>query len=139
MGVRVGHAYDAFISYAHADIEWVTNFAKRLEDDGIRVARDEMFLQPGDILVHAVEQAIRDSAHGIVVFSSAAVSSDWVPQEYAVLMRRSIENGRRFIPVRIDDVELPEFAATRLGADFRDAGDRRYDWEIARIARALRS
>jgi hypothetical protein len=120
-------------------MEWVTTFTQRLEAEDLRIARDEVFLQPGDILVHAIEQAIRDSAHGILVFSPASVSSGWVLQEYSALMRRSIEDHRRFIPVRIADVELPEFAATRLGADFRDADDRQYDREIARIARALRS
>ena len=135
----MGHAYDAFVSYSHADMGWVTDFTRRLEAEGLHLARDEVFLQPGDIVVHAIEQAIRDSAHGILVFSQASVSSGWVLQEYTALMRRSIEDGHRFIPVRIDDAELPEFAATRLGADFRDADDRRYNWEIARIARALRS
>ena len=135
----MGPAYDAFISYAHADMEWVTDFAGRLANEGLRVARDEVFLQVGDTVVHGIEEAIRDSAHGVLVFSPASISSGWVRQEYAALMRRSIEDGRRFIPVIIGDAELPEFAATRLAADFRNLAEGEHGVLIARIAAALRS
>jgi hypothetical protein len=135
----VEHKYDAFISYSHADKQWVTDFAARLADEGLRIARDEVFLQFGDDVTHSIEQAIRDSAHGILVFSPASVSSGWVRLEYSAMMRRSIENGRRFIPVIIGDVELPEFAATRLAADFRKLGADEHGPVITKIAAALRS
>lgn len=135
----MGSVYDVFISYSHDDLDWVTDFAARLQREGFRVARDEVFIKPGDILVHAIEEAIRDSAHGILVFSPASVASGWVQQEYAALMQRSIENGSRFIPVLIEEVELPPFAATRYYADFRNAPRPRYDRLVAKIARALRS
>ena len=65
----MGFVYDVFVSYSHDDFNWASRFAHRLEDEGLRVARDEVVLKPGDVLVHAIEQAIRDSAHGILVFS----------------------------------------------------------------------
>ena len=135
----MGRPYDAFISYSYADAAWVTGFAGQLADEGLHVARDEVFLRLGDDVVHGIEQAIRDSAHGILVFSRASVSSGWVRQEYSAMMRRSVEDGRRFIPVVIGDVELPEFAATRLAADFRGLGPDEYGPVIAKIAAALRS
>jgi hypothetical protein len=135
----MGFVYDVFVSYSHNDLDWVTELAERLEGEGFRVARDEMILKPGDVLVHTIEQAIRDSAHGILVFSPASVASGWVQQEYAALMQRSIQEGLRFIPVVIDDVELPGFAATRYYADFRDVSATEYDRLIAKITKALRS
>ncbi len=135
----MGFAYDVFISYSRADSGWVTRFAERLEGEGFRVARDEVVLKPGDVLVHAIEQAIRDSARGILVFSPASAASGWVQQEYAALMQRSIQDQRRFIPVVIDDVDLPPFAATRYYADFRHVTGAEYDRLIAKIAGALRS
>ena len=135
----MGFVYDVFISYSHDDFDWVSRFAERLESEGLRVARDEVVLKPGDVLTHAIEQAIRDSAHGILVFSPASVASGWVQQEYAALMQRSIEDRLRFIPVVIDDVELPGFAATRYYADFRHVSVAEYDHLIAKIAEALRS
>jgi hypothetical protein len=137
-GDRAVTAYDVFVSYSHDDLVWVTGFTARLEGAGLRVARDEVFLRPGDVLVHAVEQAIRDSAHGILVFSRASIASGWVQQEYAALMQRSISDGRRFIPVVIDDVELPAFAATRYYADFRHASGEESDRLISKITDALR-
>jgi TIR domain-containing protein len=113
----MGSAYDVFISYSHDDLTWVSRFAKRLEDEGFKVARDEVILQPGDILLHAVEQAIRDSAHAILVFSPASAASGWVRQEYAA---------------------LPPFAATRFYVDFRHVSRTEYDKRVAKIAGALR-
>lgn len=132
------HAYDVFVSYSHDDLDWVAEFAARLQGAGLRVARDEIFLKPGDVLVHAVEQAIRDSAHGVLVFSRSSVASGWVREEYASLMQRSIQDGQRFIPVVIDDVELPGFAVTRYYADFRHVSDEEYDRLLGKVAEALR-
>ena len=135
----MGFVYDVFVSYSHDDLDWVTGFSGQLESQGFRVARDEVVFKPGDVLVHAIEQAIRDSAHGILVFSTASVASGWVQQEYAALMQRSIQYGLRFIPIVIDDVELPGFAATRYYADFRKVSAAGYDRLIAKITEALRS
>ncbi|MFC7383167.1 toll/interleukin-1 receptor domain-containing protein [Sphaerisporangium rhizosphaerae] len=131
-------AYDAFVAYSHEDGEWVEAFTRRLEDRGLRIARDQVVLVPGDVLVHAVERAIRDSAAGILVCSPASMASGWARQEYAALVQRAIENGSRFIPVVIKDVELPAFAKTRYYADFRDAAPSEYDRRIDDIASALR-
>ncbi|MET8155688.1 toll/interleukin-1 receptor domain-containing protein [Sphaerisporangium sp. NPDC005289] len=131
-------AYDAFVAYSHEDGEWVEAFTRRLEARGLRIARDQVVLVPGDVLVHAVEQAIRDSAAGILVCSPASMASGWARQEYAALVQRAIENGSRFIPVVIKDVELPAFAKTRYYADFRDAAPPEYDRRIDDIASALR-
>lgn len=139
LGGPVGFVYDVFVSYSHDDLDWVTRFAARLEGQGFKVARDEVILKPGDVLVHAIEQAIRDSAHGILVFSPASAASGWVQQEYAALMQRSIQDGQRFIPVLIDDVELPVFAATRHYADFRNVSAAEYDQLIVKIAKSLQS
>lgn len=131
--------YDVFVSYSHDDGEWVREFAGRLEREGLKVARDAVVLRPGDVLLHVIEDAIRNSAHGILVFSPASLASGWVKQEYATLMQRSIEKGLRFIPVVIEDVELPEFAATRYCADFRRVTDAEYDQLVAKLVRALRT
>lgn len=133
--------YDVFISYAHDDLGFVEDFADRLGQEGLRVARDELVLRPGTVLVHAIEQAIRDSTHGLMVFSPASVASDWVDQEYASLMSRSIEHRRLFIPVLIGAVsvdDLPEFARTRYFADFRHVSTAQYDELIGDIAEAVR-
>ncbi|MEU6748177.1 toll/interleukin-1 receptor domain-containing protein [Spirillospora sp. NPDC046719] len=132
-------SYDAFISYSHADANWVADFCGDLEKTGLKIARDEIFMNVGDTLVHATEKAIRDSSHGILVFSPASLNSGWVTQEYATLMQRAIEDGRRFIPVIIKDVDLPIFAASRYYADFRNVTPARRDELIEKIATTLQA
>jgi hypothetical protein len=136
----VAAAYDLFISYSRTDLAWVEELATRLGKEGLRVARDEIVLRPGTVLLHAIEQTIRDSAHGLVVFSPASVASGWVEQEYVSLMSRSIEREQLFIPVLIGSVtidDLPEFARTRYFADFRKATSARYDELVAKIVEAI--
>ncbi|MCX4663534.1 toll/interleukin-1 receptor domain-containing protein [Streptomyces uncialis] len=137
-----GPRYDVFVSYGREDADWVGAFAARLRETGLNVAYDEVVSRPGEIRVHTVEAAIREAAHGLLVFSAASMSSGWVRQEYAALMQSSIESGRLFIPVVVGDVELPEFAATRYFADFRGLDDRSgrdgvYERRVDEIARAL--
>ncbi|MFW6692882.1 toll/interleukin-1 receptor domain-containing protein [Streptomyces sp. MAR4 CNX-425] len=131
-------AYDVYVSHSPADAAWARAFAGRLRASGLRVADDEVVRTPGGLRVHAVEQAIRDSAHGLLVFSPRSADDGWVLQEYAALMERSIESGRLFIPVLVGDVVLPEFARTRFSADFRDVDDDTYARRLEQTVRALR-
>jgi len=81
------------------------------------VARDQIVLRPGAVLLHAVEQAIRNSAHG-----------------------RSIERKQLFIPVLIGAVtidDLPEFARSRYFADFRRVSSAQYGKLVSDIAEAV--
>ncbi|MEW9534458.1 toll/interleukin-1 receptor domain-containing protein [Microbispora sp. NPDC049125] len=132
-------AYDVFVSYSHEDAVLVKDLVARLERRGVRVAIDEVVMRPGTPLIHAVEQAIRDSAHGLLVFSAASTASGWVTNEYYVLMQRSIETGQLFVPVLIEDVPLPEFARSRFYSDLRDATDALLDERAGEIVEALRA
>lgn len=131
--------YDVFVSYSHTDAVVVKEVVARLQQRGIRVALDEVVLRPGTPLLHGVEQAIRDSSHGLLVFSMDSMASGWVTNEYYLLMQRSIETGQLFIPVVIDDVPLPEFASTRFYSDLRSVTDEMFDTRIDQLAEALRA
>ncbi|GAA1016631.1 hypothetical protein Aple_085690 [Acrocarpospora pleiomorpha] len=135
-------AFDVFISYCHRDADEVEKLAVALGSHGVRVAMDTLFLGPTDVLVHKVDKALRDSMHGLVVYSPASLTSTWVANEYAVLMRRAIENGTRFAPVltgnvRLDDV--PEFARARYFTDLRSVTPPVYDIRVKELAKALRN
>lgn len=130
--------YDVFISYAHEDGDLVRDLAERLRRRGLNIALDEVVLAPGMPLVHGVEEAIRNSSHGMLVFSPASMASGWVRNEYYLLMQRSFETGRLFIPVLVKDVDLPEFARTRFHSDLRDVSDATYDQRVTKLAEALR-
>ncbi|MEO3807595.1 toll/interleukin-1 receptor domain-containing protein [Sphaerisporangium sp. B11E5] len=131
--------HDVFVSYSHDDASLVRDLVEHLGCRGVGVVLDEVVMRPGVPLVHAVEQAIRDAAHGLLVFSKASVASGWVTNEYYVLMQRAIETGQLFIPVLIDDVPLPEFARTRYYSDLRDRTGETLGRRADEIAEALRA
>ncbi len=116
-------AYDVFISHAHADQEWVHVLAENLRGLGLEIFLDAWEIAPGDVLVHALDRGLRDSLHGVLVVSPAAMSKPWVAQEVAALLQKAVEQGRRLIPVLLEDAELPPLLASRLWIDFRGAGD----------------
>ncbi|MEO3843799.1 toll/interleukin-1 receptor domain-containing protein [Streptomyces sp. B22F1] len=134
--------YDVFIAYADTDAPWVRDFAAFLTARGVRVAYDELLAQPGGVRVHTLERAIRDAAHGLLVFGPGMRDDGWVRREYAALMRRSLENeAQRFVPVLIGDpgesLDLPEFAEVLYPADFRGADEAAYDRLCEQISRAV--
>ncbi|MDB5910589.1 MAG: Tetratricopeptide 2 repeat protein, partial [Massilia sp.] len=130
--------YDAFISYAPADGEWVRWFAGQLREGGLRVAYQEVLRSPGAPIIDTIEEAIRNSTHGILIFSRASMTDVWVREAYFTLMRRSIEGGQRFIPVLIADVELPEFAANRFHVDLSSVDGPEYDRRVDSLVKAVR-
>lgn len=135
--------YDVFVAYGGGDAAWVRSFAGRLAARGVRVAYDELLARPGGVRVHTLERAIREAAHGLLVFGPDVWNDGWVRREYAALMQRSIETEtQRFIPVLIGDpgapLELPEFAATLYPVDLRGADEAAYERSCDRITRAVR-
>ncbi|TDC65986.1 TIR domain-containing protein [Streptomyces hainanensis] len=111
--------------------------AGRLGAHGVRVLHDRCTLRPGQVVVHAVEEAIRQATTGIQVLSPAARDEPWLWQEYAALLHASVERGLRLIPVLHGEVELPPFAATRVPMDFRALDAGRLEAKVAELARLL--
>ncbi|MBG0816174.1 toll/interleukin-1 receptor domain-containing protein [Planomonospora sp. ID82291] len=133
--------YDVFVSYSHTDAELVANLAGRLEARGLRVAYDKVVVRPGSIIFHEIDQAIRGSAHGLLVMSPASMASGPVLNEYHALLQRSMSDGRLLIPVLISDIddgEIPEFMKIRFHSDLRDATDEVFDERVDEIAEAVR-
>jgi hypothetical protein len=118
----VDSTFEVFISYGHDDAAWVRTLAENLERGGVRTFFDEWEVGPGDVLVHRLEDGLRNSRNGIVVVSPASVQRPWVQEEYATMVRRAVAGIQRLIPVLLGEVELPEFAANRIWVDFRGGG-----------------
>jgi hypothetical protein len=59
--------WDVFVSYGHEDAEWVRVLAANLERAGIKVFLDKWELVGGDRVTGRLEEAIRDSASGVLV------------------------------------------------------------------------
>jgi hypothetical protein len=94
---------DVFISYGHADVDWVRTLAANLHNAEVRVFFDEWDIAPGDVLVHKLDAGIRNSRNGVLIVSPASLSRRWVQEEYAAMMTRAVAGKQRLIPVLLRD------------------------------------
>jgi hypothetical protein len=128
----------AFISYAHADQEWVRVLAENLHQSGVDLFYDEWEIGAGDVLVHKLDQGILTTRNEVIVVSPTALSRPWVREEYAAMMTRAVAGKQRIIPVLLKDAELPPFLAARVYVDFRNADGPVYFQRVEELVRALK-
>lgn len=104
--------YDAFISYAPQD----EPIAHQLHTRGIHVFLAK-WIGIGLVEYAEKENALTQTANGILLFSHTTMTDPAIRDEYAALLQRIHTGGRRFIPVLVEDVELPPFARIRKPLD----------------------
>jgi hypothetical protein len=126
-----------FISYSHADAEFVDKLAAHLVAGQARVWVDRWELHVGDSLRQRIEGAIGQASAVVVVLSPSALESAWFQQELSAGLVRELEERRVIVlPVLIEDCEIPLFLRNKLYADFRsdfDAGLRQVMESLARV------
>jgi hypothetical protein len=109
-----------FISYSHADQDFVDRLSLRLLNENIKVWRDEYKLSAGDSLTARIKDAIERASFLCVVISDSALASEWVRREIEVGLLREADSYRlTIIPLLLKDVEIPEPLKDRLWVDFR--------------------
>ncbi|UCH95665.1 MAG: DUF4365 domain-containing protein [Candidatus Aminicenantes bacterium] len=110
--------YDVFISHSKKDKEVVRNLANRLKKDGRKVTWEEENLQSSRAL--------------IFVMSWAAFASDWLKLErQTLLFRDPTHPRRRFIPLLIDDLKIPDIIELFAPIDWRKPSDENYEKLLA--------
>lgn len=130
--------WDAFISYAHDDANWVRILAENLHRLGLDVFFDEWEVDAGAVVSARLDEGLRNSRSGMLVVSKSSVSRPWVLEEYSALLKRSVEQGQRLIPILIEEAEMPPMLATRRWIDFRGLRHQRYGAAVRELAAALR-
>lgn len=130
--------YDVFISYAHADEEWVKALATNLHNAGLEVFYAPWEIGPGDVFVKVIENGLRHARNGILVVSPVSLTRPWVENEYAVMVDKAISGGGVLIPVLLQDAELPPLVAIRQYVDFRGADGPVYEQRIASLVATLK-
>lgn len=126
-----------FISYAEVDHELAELLASRLQAEGLRVFLAR-WIGPGLVENLEKEGALLTSANGLLLFSGATMNDSGIRDEYAALLQRVHSGGRRFIPVLVEDVQLPPFARIRRPVDLRDPDTAQFDERLAALVRAVR-
>lgn len=126
-----------FISYSHADSEFVTNLALQLVKHKANIWIDQWDIRVGDSLIKKVAEAIEGASALLVILSKASVESEWCKKELTAGLMRELDEKRVVVlPVVIEDCTIPLFLRDKFHADFRksfDAGLRRILESIARI------
>jgi len=133
-----GESWNVFLSYRSVNRGWVLNLYDVLTELGFKVFLDQYVLKPGDSLVLSLEKALEGSQAGVLIWSNAAKDSEWVRNEYDVMMSKATSNKDfHFVPVKIDREALPVFAKTKLFIDFSEYPDGPNGGDLLRLVHGL--
>ena len=106
-------SYDVFVSHASEDKdEFVRDFVKCLQENGLNVWYDEFTLRVGDSLRRSIDHGLRNSRYGIVVLSEAFFSKEWPQRELDGLFAREVNGEKVILPIwhKISKNEVLKFS-----------------------------
>lgn len=129
-----------FISYNHADKDFVDRLSLRLLNENVKVWRDGYKISAGDSLTARIHDAIEKASFLCIVISDSALASDWGKREIdAGLLRAKNAQNLTIIPLLLKDVKLPEALRDHLWIDFRSdvAGGMKHLLEVIRREQKL--
>lgn len=105
--------YDVFISHASEDKDdFVRDFVKCLQQNGLKVWYDEFTLRVGDSLRRSIDNGLKNSRYGIVVLSEAFFSKEWPQRELDGLFAREVNGEKVILPIwhKISKNEVLKFS-----------------------------
>lgn len=102
-------AYDAFVSYCHADLAWVRDvLVARLEAARCRVCIDYRDFRPGASSVLEMERAVMQSRKTLVVLTPEYLDSEWTSFESVLAQTLDpAARQRRMLTLLLEPIELP--------------------------------
>jgi hypothetical protein len=128
---RAKYKYDVFISYSHADMDWVRGeLLPRLEKAGVRVMIDFRDFKPGVASLLNMKRAIEDSRYIIFVLTPHWIESEWTVFE-SRLAYLDDPTGTRRIPLMLKDCHLPAEISTVTYIDFRELSE--FEQQMAKL------
>ena len=129
-----GVVMPVFISYSHADREFVEKIAAGLVRANVHVWVDRWELQLGDSIIDKIQKALADASVLLIMLSKSSVASEWCKKGLNAGLIRELEERRVVtIPVILDDCEVPLFLRDKYHADFRND----FDQELKRLQDSL--
>ena len=125
-------AFDVFLSHNSEDKPRVRRVAERLRDAGLRVWFDEWSIAPGADIYLAIERGLETSRILILFLSPSALGSDWVHLERgAALFRDPVNSEQRFLPVLLEDCDLPDALRRYRYIDLREESEEAFSQLLA--------
>lgn len=114
------HIGRVFVSHSSDDNPFVDRLVADLANRGISVWYDKLDLRVGDSVPGRINEGLSSAKYFLIVFSPAALQSNWVREEFNAASARQIALGGTFlVPVLYKDCDLPPLIAHRRYADFR--------------------
>jgi len=91
--------FDAFISYASEDKDFVLPLAQKLQSLDLEIWLDKFCLQVGNSLRQKIEQGLSRSRFGIVILSPHFCQKQWPQKELSALFSREINGKNVILPI----------------------------------------
>lgn len=135
---RHGNLYDVFISYRSSDRAWAMALYDALKLAGWEPFLDQYELVPGSNLETSLEDALRSSSAGVILWSSRTVDSEWCRHERQSMMSLRSSNKFRYLFAKLDGEPLPLFAQADLYVDFADSPEGPRGVNLLRILCGMR-
>ena len=130
--------YDVFISYSHADQDWVWNWLiPRLKAEGLILCTDQESFDIGVPSLVNMENAVLASRHTLLVLTPAYVESQWTLYEQILAQTLDpIGLRQRTLPVLRAPCELPPRIAMLTYVDLREGPNA--EGQVRRLINAMR-
>jgi hypothetical protein len=86
----------------------------------VKVWIDEQRILVGDSIPEKIAQGLAESDFFLLVVSKSSVESPWVKKELNSALVHEIERRKvAVLPIKLDDIKMPESVNDKLYADFR--------------------
>src|SRR5688572_15304518 len=103
--MSVRFEYDVFLSASAADRAVAGVLSRHLENAGLRVWFDQ---QHDSSFSEELERALETSRTLVLCMSEHAFATAWpLLERQATIFLDRASSGRRFVPIRLDDAEIP--------------------------------
>lgn len=124
--------FDVFISYARRDGTALANkLAHSLRETGLRVFWDQDSIPPGVNWEAAIDKALEEAVHILVILTPFSVKSEEVTAEW----RPMLSKGKNVVPLLYLPCEVPRRLSMRQYIDFHEEG--RYSIALAELVAAI--
>jgi hypothetical protein len=99
-----------FISYSHADVQFVSDLTHVLVLLDVQFWRDSKDVAIGANIPKSVYDGIKSASHFCCVISKSSISSRWVEEELSFAkMRQMTDPSLAIVPLLIDAVVVPDY------------------------------
>lgn len=130
-----------FVSYAHADAEFVEGLTGRFAKDKIEYWCDAKDLLIGEVIDEAISRGIQANALFLVVLTPTSINSSWVSRELDEAAHEAAEGRKVILPVLakgLNPSQVPARIRRFRCADFNGDASRAYDLLLASMREHVR-